>query len=175
MNCLDWEERIALYIGGDLPPSDNGAVEMHLAECPGCQVFSSGLKRSIELLKEAHEEVPEAAEAAVRARVLSAIERDRVPRMVWRWIVPLAAAAMVLWSIIAVRPARVPNPPAIAIHRPPAPTAVSIPHPVAVRAPVVRTRVVRRRRAVSHERVLVRLVTDNPEVVIYWIAEKRGD
>jgi hypothetical protein len=60
------------------------------------------------------------------------------------------------------------------------PPAVALAHPA---APVVAraARVVRAEkrpaavRRVKGEQLLIKLETDNPDVVIYWIAEKRGD
>jgi anti-sigma factor RsiW len=78
MNCVDWEERIALYAGGDLAPAEAQAVERHVAECAGCQMLLSGLRQSLALVREVHSEPVEAAHfAAVRARVLAELERVR--------------------------------------------------------------------------------------------------
>ena len=72
MSCVDWEERIALYAGGDLAAAEAQAVERHVAECGGCQLLLSGLRESLGLLREAHGEPVEAAHfAAVRARVIN--------------------------------------------------------------------------------------------------------
>ncbi len=46
MNCAEWQERIALHAGGDLTQGEAEPVERHVAECPGCQVFWSGMKES---------------------------------------------------------------------------------------------------------------------------------
>jgi Putative zinc-finger len=77
MNCSEWEERLALDAGEDLGEAERAAVERHVSECAGCQVFLSGLKGSLARLKEAHEEpVAEPHFAAVRARVLSQLRRE---------------------------------------------------------------------------------------------------
>ena len=54
MNCAEWEERIALHAGGDLAPGEAAEVERHLAECAGCQVFWSGMRESLAVLREVH-------------------------------------------------------------------------------------------------------------------------
>jgi anti-sigma factor RsiW len=75
MKCSDWEERIALHAGRDLPPAEAAEVERHLRECAGCQVLASGLQQSLALLKEAHHEPLAAAHfLAVRARVVAELE-----------------------------------------------------------------------------------------------------
>ena len=172
MNCTDWEERLALYAGGDLAAEQAAEVERHLADCAGCQMFASGLRASLELLEGAHEEVPEPAHfAAVRYRVRAQLERERRP--LWRraWAYGFAAVAAALLVAVAVRPSRwvAPLPPQVAMVQPPAAPLPSVaPRPVHVRRkphPKVE----------PGEPVMVRLVTDNPDVVIYWIAERKGE
>jgi hypothetical protein len=106
MNCSEWEERIALYAGGDLHPAEAAEVERHLGDCPGCRLFASDLKESLELLQDVHREpLAPAHFAAVRARVLAELESGRQPW--WRkvWVYGLAAAAAALFLILAQRPA----------------------------------------------------------------------
>lgn len=177
MNCSDWEERLALYAGRDLSPEQAVEVESHLMECAGCQLFASGLRGALELLEEAHQEAPGAGHfTAVRSRVLAQVKRERRP--FWRrgWGYGLTAAAVAILVAVTVRPGRwvAPGPPEVALAHPPAPRVVAGTPPVTVAA---RPHAVRKQhpRAVAPEPVLVRLVTDNPDVVIYWISERRGD
>jgi anti-sigma factor RsiW len=174
MNCADWEERIALYAGSDLAPAKAAEVERHLAECAGCQMFAGWLKASLELLRDAHGEALDGAHfAAVRSRVVAQLARERRP--LWRraWVYGLAAVAAALLVAVAVRPSRwaAPRPPEVAMVRPPAAAVV----PVAAARRLTRVRPKPRPKAGPGELVLVRLVTDNPDVVIYWISERRGE
>ena len=188
MNCSDWEERIALHAGGDLPPAEAMEVERHLRECAGCQVLASGLKQSLALLKEAHDEPLAAAHfSAMRARVVAELEQKRrrgaLRARRWAWSFGLAAAVAALLVMLVLRPGRTPE------HRAPV-VAVNHPPVVAVREPVVppppHRGVARRvaRRVVQpsvpetpdSEPLIVKLQTDDPNVVIYWIADrKRGE
>ncbi|HEY2014946.1 MAG TPA: zf-HC2 domain-containing protein [Bryobacteraceae bacterium] len=180
MNCMEWEERLALYAGGDLPAAKVAEVERHLGECAGCQVFASGLREGLELLQGAHTEIPEPVHfAAVRSRVLAELERRQRP--FWRraWVYGFALTAVALLVAVAVRPMlrvapQPPRPPQVAtVLQPP----VLVPPSVEPVQPVVKPPVKHRPRpkAEPGEPVLVRLVTDNPDVVIYWISERRGD
>ena len=181
MNCRDWEERIALHAGGDLPSAEAAEVERHLRECAGCQVLASGLKQSLALLKEAHDEPLAAAHfSAVRARVMAELEQKRRPLWAWAWSFGLAAAAVALLVTLALRPGRTPErrAPVVAVNHPP----VVVAHEPAVPPPPHR-RVVRRvvRPPIvpdtpDPEPLIVKLQTDDPNVVIYWIADrKRGE
>ncbi len=184
MNCSDWEERVALHAGGDLPPAEAAEVERHLGECAACQVLASGLKQSLALLREAHDEpLAPAHFSAVRARVMAELEQKRRRGALWArrraWGYGLAAAVAALLVMLALRPVRAPErrAPVVAANHPPA---------VVVREPVVPPPPHRRvaRRVVrpkvpdtpDSEPLIVKLQTDDPNVVIYWIADrKRGE
>lgn len=157
MNCSDWEERIALYAGGDV----SDGVEAHLAECASCQLLLSGLRSSLELLREAHNEPVEAAHfAAVRARVLAELERGPARRWRFGWVYAMAAAAVVLLIVLWPRPElrlALPMP-----HAPAAPLVAKVPLPY-------------HQAAQPSETVVLKIETDNPDVVIYWIAETKGE
>lgn len=182
MNCSDWEERIALHAGGDLPPAEAAEVERHLRECAGCQVLASGLKQSLALLKEAHDEpLAPAHFSAVRARVVAELEQKRRPLWAWAWSLGLAAAVVALLMMLALRPGRTP----VVTRSNRSLTFAALSSP-AVREPVVPPRPHRRvaRRVVrpkvpeapNPEPLIVKLQTDDPNVVIYWIADrKRGE
>ena len=172
MNCREWEERLALYAGGDLIGDEAAQVERHLTDCPGCQVFSSGLLEAREWLHQAHREpVATAHFAAVRARVLTGLERER--RSFWRrwWVAGLTATAAAALVALAVWPQTTPPvaaPAAVMARIPAAPLVGPAPLPPP------------RKESPQHsvkagEPVLIKVLSDNPDVVIYWIAETKGE
>ena len=167
MNCVEWETRVALHAGGDLPGAEVVDVERHLGECPACQAFWSDLRSTLAVLRTAHADVPAAAHfTAVRSRVMAELRRGRHPWRVLAWISGAAAVAALL--LLAVpRPARVvPQAPRLLASIPPAPEVVKV---AAVVRPVVRRRVVH---APSREPLTIKLQTDDPNIVIYWIADQ---
>lgn len=184
MNCADWEERIALYEGGDLAPDESAEVERHLAGCAGCQVFASGIRESLALLREAHAEpLDDSAFAAVRAGVIGELERRPARR--WWLVLAAAAAAALMVAIFAIR--TTPPQPVVAVRTEAPPRRVEIPRPVeASPAPppavVVRVHHRRPRPHPAEETpkaetppLVVKMVTDDPNIVIYWIADTRGE
>lgn len=177
MNCVEWEDRVSLYAGGDLPAAEMGGVERHLADCPGCQIFLSGVTQSLALLRELHgEPIAPAHLAAVRARVISQLESDRLRwrRISWLTAAGLAAAALI--GTIALEIRHVPLAPLpVAVHHAPSQVAEAKPPAVPVIRRVRAARRLKRRTPALSEPLIVKLVTDNPDVVIYWIADKRGE
>lgn len=132
---------------------------------------------TLELLREAHREpIAEAHYAAVRARVLSQLAERRRPQRIW--VYGLAAAAVLAIFVGWIHwPARVP----------PQPAPVHSGQPLAIReaparAPAAtagrRQRIARRPESAAyrvvgpppiHPPLVVKLVTNDPNVVIYWI------
>lgn len=185
MNCANWEERIALYMGEDLGRVEAREVEQHLAECPGCQLFASGIRESLAILREAHlGDTNDAACSAVRARVIAALEPERRP--FWRspWVYSLYAAALLLMLFVFLPRHRaeiarreVPAPQPLVIAAPPVPVEAAPVRVARVRRP---HRLVKRASppliaAHPEKPLVVKLVTDDPNVVIYWITDTRGE
>jgi hypothetical protein len=164
MNCSEWEEKVALYAGGDLAPADGRALEGHLAECAGCQLLLSGLRQTLELAREAHGDPIDAAHyAAVRARVLAELRQAPARRWRFAWVYAMAAAAVVLGIMMWPRPELrlalpVPHTPAA-----PAIAKVELPKPAPPRS------------VHPGEPILMQIQTDNPDVVIYWMTETKGE
>jgi anti-sigma factor RsiW len=184
MNCTHWEERIALYAGGDLPAAEAAEVERHLGDCPGCQVFASGLKESLHLLQGIHqEEIAPAHFAAVRARVIAELEGSLRPWWRKAWVYGLAAAAAAaLILMLAWHPAAPMQPRRMAVQAPP-PQQIEVTPPAPVVPRVTKAHHVRRRRtqppaalpAEPGPPIVVKLLTNDPDVVIYWITDNSGE
>lgn len=175
MSCTKFETDIALYAGGDLPAGRMARLEAHLAGCPDCRALAEDLRASQVLLSELRDDpIADAMVAQVRSRVLDEVRRAGFSRR--GTLVPLLAlaAALVLavvlvWLRHQEKPAHV-----AAVARIEAPRAM--PAQVAPIVPV-RHRVVRHRRRVPAEPpglpLLVQFVTDNPNIVIYWLVDQK--
>ena len=169
MSCRAWEERLALYAGGDLDSPEQAETERHLAGCAACRDFAHGMRECLEAMRQAQgEEIAPAHFAAVRVRVLERLRATPRRAPEWRWIAAACAVAALAFfaALWAPRPDRPELPPPhVALAHPPAPP---LPAMVAARAP--RTVHHSRRPARHSDPLLIRIETDNPDVVIYWIA-----
>jgi hypothetical protein len=150
---------------------------------------------TLELLREAHRAaIPEAHFTAVRARVLSQLAAERRPwrRGFWPYgFVAAAVAAMLLAALVGRTPwsARVPLDPPFA--RPSRSHALAGPTRASAADQGVRpTSAVGRRKRLPHNAapaayrvigppdprpLVVKLLTDDPNIVIYWIASIKGE
>jgi len=182
MNCREWEEKLVLYAGGDRAGCDSPSIDRHLAECAGCREFFQGMGETLDFALSAHQiPVSEAHFAAVRARVLTELAEPQRGRWRQKWLVACAAAVALLAALVFTR-----TKVAVRVQPPrPAPKmlAAAIPSPVAplpaAKAPHVR----RPRRLLASatpapgplpeaEPIVVKLMTNDPDVVIYWIGDK---
>ena len=115
MTCAIWEERVALFAGGDLGAAEAAAVERHLSQCAACSALAADLRWELDALRQAHAEPLAAGHyAAVRGRVLAELAKPTPQRVSWPWAwaaaLAVAAAAAVL-VLVMVRPAAIPAPP----------------------------------------------------------------
>jgi hypothetical protein len=191
--CSDFEQLIALYVEEDLSGPDRGSVEVHLKECSSCWDLSEDLKESQAVFKSIREDVPDAtALSVVRERVLS--EVGELHSMTWferflfgglRRKAALASIALFLVGSGALWMSRtpdvVPAPPVMVIV-PPVPDP-----PLEPPAPARVPRVVRRRvpepppvlvagaSAEEPKQVAIKFLTDDPNIIIYWLVDEKGD
>ena len=179
MSCHKFEPLIALYIEDDLAQAEAQAVESHLAACEPCRKFAAGMRESQAALKALRAEfVDDAVLLQVRTEVLSAAShRQRVvawPRYAIAAGLVLALLAGWIWQM---------RPMARLESRPIAANVFAPPLPVAVPAPQARThtrlaRVARHRPRAApmfkSEPLVVKMITDDPQVVIYWLVDQNG-
>lgn len=115
-------------------------------------------------------EIPPVAYAAVRARAMERVAEGR--RRVWPLWIAAATAAAGVASMLFLRttpPATPPVAAAIPVAASPAPAPVP---PL----PIVRVRHRRHPKpALPGEPLQIKMLTDDPDVVIYWIVDKKGD
>ncbi len=172
MNCSKAERLLALHAGGDLPAEETRKVEEHLRTCLNCQELAKGLAVSHAALKSLHEEELDASRLAdVRRRVL---DRAAAARPSWldalRWwhAAPAGLAVAAVMGIALYPRSDVPLPPEPPVIRLVPPVIAKNPPP-AIQEPE------RPRAAAPQEPLLVKMFTDDPDVVIYWLIDPNGD
>ena len=179
MNCAAFEERIALYVGGDLAPAEASKVEQHLRSCADCAELARALEADREWLASRPPEAAEVDFAAMRREIRREIAR---PRWGWKW---LAAAAAILVAVglantlrktarvertVLVAPRNevvaaipVPTPPARMITRrtEPRPKGAVVPPPPPIQDE-------------SESPVEIQIATSDPDVTIILLHEYKG-
>lgn len=188
MNCRHSEKDLALYVEGDLPEAKAKEVEVHLPACTACRQVVEELSGSQALFKSIRQETVSAAQLAdLRVRVMERVAVQR-PKLLWgRWIYALAGAAFVVAIMVGVlareayrdeKSVKVvelaPPPPAVQEVSPPAegerpnPVKLNVKH--RARKKVIQPKV----SAEPPTPMMVKLQTDDPNIVIYWLFDQNG-
>ena len=178
MSCDKFEPLIALYIEDDLAQAEAQVVESHLAGCDACREFAAEMRESQAALKALRTEfVDDAVLLQVRTEVLSAA--SHLQRVV-AWPRYAIAAGLVLallggWLVrrqtdntrVRVQSvhASLPAPPAQPVVRPRQPRVL---------AARVRRRPRQQTPRFKSEPLVVKMITDDPQVVIYWLVDQNG-
>ena len=106
----------------------------------------------------------------VRHRVLAHLGRTRRIRRLSMWTAVAAAAALIFVTFAPPEPLNIPPPPA--------PIVAALPPPAiskSVRVTEQRRRAGRPKPVPPSETLTVKLLTGDPDVVIYWIVEGQGE
>ena len=204
MNCAEFEEQIALFVENDLSDAEVTGVEQHLESCAECREFAAELRESQAMVKGLRREpIDDAVFADVRAHVIRHVSNVR-PAPLWpkyaiaaTLLVMLTAAAW--WRTRPAIPAGVPAESAQVGPGPAfSPPRTTLPSPgnglIAANVTRVRQRRAQKRSSenaslarqnvqqaspahpqVGHsEPLVVKLLTNDPQVVIYWLVDQNG-
>jgi len=158
MTCSDWQMRIA---------AEDPAAADHASGCEVCREFASELSENAAALRSIV--VDEAAYTAMRARVMKAVQAK--PLFGWLWgagVTAVTTCIALVWFTAALRVPEAPGPQAITYRIAPPEQVSAVP------------RMVKRRvtRSAEPQRPLtaIKLLTDDPNVVIIWLVDnKQGD
>ena len=187
MTCGDFEKLIALDVEGDLAAPQAERVTAHLEACRTCRKFQERLRASQAMFKSVAQEAPdEATLQAVRRGVLNRLPAERTPLAfpLWQFAVGVGVTAILILALVMHRrPTPAPSPisastteskPTLEVARTSPPTA---PAPLRRRARsegAAKFHAASRRSAASAERgepLTVKLITGNPNIIIYWQVE----
>ena len=195
MACREFEHLIALNVEGDLSPADRRCVDLHLRACSDCWDLAEDLKESQAVFKSIRRNTPDQAMLLnVRARVLAeaGVEHlswfERIFLGGFRQKATLAAMAVfviVLGFVWISRGRDTRQTPVAVVPAPPVSPATTVeplqPKPVPVVA-VAKPKVRRPKPASRVEapdepvkQVAIKLLTDDPNVIIYWLVDEQGE
>jgi anti-sigma factor RsiW len=170
MTCERYERWAALAASGDFDSREQAQFEAHLQGCPSCRILAeefAALTSELSGMKDPA--IDPAVYASIRRNVMErrSSRRFRVPL----WPLLPAATAAVLAILALCWPTRLQHNIASV------PTQVSTRHTVKV-IPAARTVKKRQpgiaRKMESGQPLVVKMLTDDPDVVIIWLVDK-GD
>ena len=201
MKCRYSETDIALYVEGDVAPAKACEIEAHLSVCTQCGDLVIELRESQSVLKTLKQDTVSATSLTlVRSHVLAEIQAGVKP--LWgRWIYALAGgvfvAVLAVGWVLEMRGPQVQE--IVKSHPLPSPAAVPLTRGTITiaeadaktdRQPLRRRekpKIPSRRKpeAVTHTEVppepsepakplVVKLLTDDPNIVIYWLIDNTG-
>jgi len=174
MNCPDWEEQIASEI-------ESKELAEHMQACERCREFARELEENRKALAEVT--IPAAAFDAVRLRVRSEIQAKKRRTAWWAWSAVAAAACAAILCVLLILPDKkipsAPNAPHIAaktpnIERTPAYVPAVVRHP-RVRHVNSGRLAVKTAPARQSDPLVVKMLTDDPNVIIIWLVNEKGD
>jgi anti-sigma factor RsiW len=190
MNCSQLEKLIALHVEGDLPARRRAGLTEHLRTCTRCQEFAGTIRASQLLVKGLAQDAVEATVfEQVRHRVLNALPAEKEQSGFHAWRYALVAGVLLGVLVLArVAPRHPSNVRVTAVAPRPreltntesAERAGASPH----RSPVGVIKAGRRSRPQRHsgttliasrrmapKPLKVKLITNDPKIVIYWLFE----
>jgi len=168
MSCSKFENDVALYAGGDLPAGRIAHIESHLAECADCRALAAGLRALLVGLRD--DQIEDALVAQLHHRVLAEVRRAGFSRR--GALAPLLglAAALILAVVLLWPRHAVKTLPMARVE----PSHIAVP-PAAI-IPAKHRVLHRRHRAPAAQPgppLLVQFVTDDPNIVIYWLVNQQ--
>jgi len=178
MNCSKFETDIALYAGGDLPPGRMARVEAHLGECADCRALAEDLRAEQALLGELRDApLEDAMVAQVRQRVLVEVRRAGFsPRGALAPLLAIAAALVLAVVLAWPRHHSGAAPRVAAASHAAQAEAGRVPAAAHGAAPLMRKVRHHFRRTPAAQPgppLLVQFVTDDPNIVIYWLVDQK--
>jgi len=106
MNKHACEEQLALYVSGDLAPSESNQIQKHLITCDSCKKRLHEFELCAEMLGSLREEPAEGDLLEIRRQIMSGVQQRRPIDWRWKWCGALAApAAAIILVLQLVRPA----------------------------------------------------------------------
>jgi len=161
MNCSECERQIASEL-------ESALLDRHLNECASCRAFAEEIAANRAALRPL--EIQPAALDAVRSRVLGEIRSQQRRFRWWTWPAAMAACAALVCALFISPRFRNPAPPQpVEFAKAPRLEHWTVSEPVRpaarVRAATVATR----------EPLVVKMLTNDPDVIIVWLVDQKGD
>jgi hypothetical protein len=164
MNCSEWEREIASDVESD-------GLQDHLKVCPNCRAFAREIEENRAALQSLA--VDGASLDAVRSGVLAEIRSQRGRSRRWTWFAAAAACLAIVCAPLVLTRFRNPAPPrAVEFAKTPHVESWTVSRPV---RRAVRVRHNRPAMVAAKEPLVVKMLTNDPDVIIVWLIDQKGD
>ena len=160
MSCMEWEHDIASEL-------ESLELDEHLGVCATCRQFAHELEANRVALR--WMEIDAQTFDQVRRRVIAEIQAEKRRKAWWMWPVAAAACIVILWGALESRPwSRFENP-----ARPGLVGFSKAPPKIEWSVKPVRPRPASF--AARREPLVVKMLTNDPNVIIIWLVDQKGD
>lgn len=168
MNCVEWEREIA-------SESDGAELDEHLAVCPSCREFAREIEANRGAIRALALE--SSAYSAVRRGVLAEIQAERRRRAWWAWSAAAAACVAIFTVSMLVARFNTVAPPAPVAFAKAAPRIEWTPTPRRSHPPIRHARgaEVAHASTAKQEPLVVKMLTNDPDVIIVWLVDPKGE
>jgi anti-sigma factor RsiW len=164
MSCGEWQREIA-------SESESDGLADHLATCPDCQAYAREIEENRAALRSLEVDGP--ALEAVRRGVLAEIRSQRHARR-RAWIAAAAACVAMVCAVSVLPSFKNPAPPRpVEFAKTPRLEHWTVAPPV--RRTVRSARPHRRTLVANGQPLVVKMLTDDPDVIVIWLVDQKGD
>ncbi len=192
MNCKYPESELALYAGDDLAQAKMDDISAHLQLCDECRLIVEDLRETQSVFQSIRRDtVSPSALALLRTSVLEEIAARNARRPWTRWVYALAGAgfaAVAVLGVLSILPERPAAVQTSAVYAPARPmeSPATVDAVNAVRSTVGVPKVKRVRHSEQRhvapdeasskppQEIVVKLLTDDPNIIIYWLVDQNG-
>lgn len=161
MKCERRDLAIAKLVGGDLSPGRAARLLQHVEDCPRCRALRDGLVQQQSASRDAALASQAGISGVLLGDVLARAESSRLRHLPQALACTLFAATLI--GAVALRLSTVDESTAPSTLRAPEAINEAPAVPAASQTPV------------RHAQVKIQLMTNNPDVVIYWLGDSVGD
>ena len=99
MDCVNVREHLPFFGDGSLDPATEQEMDRHIAHCPGCAEAYEAQKRVLNMISMAYDGFSPSPDIDLTASIRKGIASRKHERGLFKYLTPVAAAAVVIISV----------------------------------------------------------------------------